>query len=75
MRYEAPETLERASQLLAAETGIARVLAGGTDLLVQIKSDVIDPILVVDIKRSPKPAKSTRQPADFALVRPSPAPN
>ncbi|MEQ1647835.1 MAG: xanthine dehydrogenase family protein subunit M [Hyphomicrobiaceae bacterium] len=51
MRYEAPETLERASQLLAAETGIARVLAGGTDLLVQIKSDVIDPILVVDIKK------------------------
>jgi CO/xanthine dehydrogenase FAD-binding subunit len=51
MRYEAPETIERACQLLASETGMARVLAGGTDLLVQIKTDVLDPTLVVDIKK------------------------
>jgi aerobic carbon-monoxide dehydrogenase medium subunit len=51
MRYEAPETAERASELLAAESGLARVLAGGTDLLVQIRTDTIDPALVVDIKR------------------------
>ena len=51
MRYEAPETIERACQLLAGESGIARVLAGGTDLLVQMKTDVIDPDLVIDIKR------------------------
>jgi carbon-monoxide dehydrogenase medium subunit len=54
MRYEAPETLERACQLLASETGLARVLAGGTDLLVQIKTDVVDPVLVVDIKKIPE---------------------
>jgi CO/xanthine dehydrogenase FAD-binding subunit len=51
MRYEAPETLDRAVALLAGESGIARVLAGGTDLLVQMKTDVIEPALVVDIKR------------------------
>jgi carbon-monoxide dehydrogenase medium subunit len=51
MRYEAPETVERATTLLAAETGEARILAGGTDLLVQMRSDVIDPALIVDIKR------------------------
>jgi CO/xanthine dehydrogenase FAD-binding subunit len=51
MRYEAPETAERAAQLLAAEAGIARVLAGGTDLLVQMRTDVINPDLVVDIKK------------------------
>jgi aerobic carbon-monoxide dehydrogenase medium subunit len=51
MRYEAPETLDRAVQLLAAEAGIARVLAGGTDLLVQIKTEVIEPDLVIDIKK------------------------
>jgi carbon-monoxide dehydrogenase medium subunit len=51
MRYEAPETAERAAQLLAAESGVARVLAGGTDLLVQMRTDVIQPTLVVDIKR------------------------
>ncbi len=51
MRYEAPETLEAATALLAAEMGIARVLAGGTDLLVQMKTDMVDPALVVDLKR------------------------
>jgi aerobic carbon-monoxide dehydrogenase medium subunit len=51
MRYEAPETLDRAVQLLAAEGGVARILAGGTDLLVQIKTEVIEPDLVIDIKR------------------------
>jgi CO/xanthine dehydrogenase FAD-binding subunit len=50
MRYEAPETVERATSLLA-ETSGARVLAGGTDLLVQMRTDLIDPALIVDIKR------------------------
>ena len=51
MRYEAPETLEAAIALLRSETGEARVLAGGTDLLVQLKTDLVDPQLVVDIKK------------------------
>ncbi|MBT3557246.1 MAG: xanthine dehydrogenase family protein subunit M [Rhodospirillales bacterium] len=50
MRYEAPDTIDAAIAILAAEDGIARVLAGGTDLLVQIRSDMIEPDLVVDIK-------------------------
>jgi len=54
MRYEAPETLDRAAQLLAETTGTARILAGGTDLLVQMKSDVIEPDLLIDIKRIPE---------------------
>jgi len=49
MRYEAPETVESAAVLLAG-TGDARVLAGGTDLLVQMRSDIVDPALIVDIK-------------------------
>ncbi|MDX2155263.1 MAG: xanthine dehydrogenase family protein subunit M [Hyphomicrobiaceae bacterium] len=51
MRYESPDTLEAAAKLLAAESGDARVLAGGTDLLVQIRSEILSPALVVDIKR------------------------
>lgn len=50
MRYEAPDSLDRAVALLAAEAGEARVLAGGTDLLVQLRTDIIDPVLLVDIK-------------------------
>src|SRR4029453_3386704 len=49
MRYEAPDTVESAAALLT--TAGARVLAGGTDLLVQMRSDVVDPALIVDIKR------------------------
>lgn len=50
MRYEAPNSLDQAVALLAGEPGEARVLAGGTDLLVQMRTDVIAPVLVVDIK-------------------------
>jgi aerobic carbon-monoxide dehydrogenase medium subunit len=50
MRYESQDTLEAASKLLAAASGDARVLAGGTDLLVQIRAEVLSPALVVDIK-------------------------
>ena len=50
MRYEAPSALDQAIALLANATGEARVLAGGTDLLVQMKTDVIEPALLVDVK-------------------------
>jgi carbon-monoxide dehydrogenase medium subunit len=54
MRYEAPSTVEQAVALLAGESGEARVLAGGTDLLVQLRTDLIDPVLLVDIKGIPE---------------------
>jgi carbon-monoxide dehydrogenase medium subunit len=51
MRYEAPETIEAAVKLLAGTKGLGRVLAGGTDLLVQMRSNIIVPDVVVDIKK------------------------
>jgi carbon-monoxide dehydrogenase medium subunit len=53
MRYEAPTTVKSAVALLAGKAGQARVLAGGTDLLVQMRSGRLEPDLVVDIKRIP----------------------
>ena len=50
MRYEAPSSLEKAVALLAQAPGETRVLAGGTDLLVQMKTDLVEPELLVDIK-------------------------
>ncbi len=61
MRYEAPESLEGAVALLAGAKGEARVLAGGTDLLVQIRADVVDPELIVDIKRIPETRTVTEE--------------
>ena len=52
MRYEAPETLDAAVALLR-ESGQVRPLAGGTDLLVQLRAGVIEPELVVDLKKLP----------------------
>ncbi len=51
MRFEAPTTVEDAVALLNAASGPTRVLAGGTDVLVQLKSGLVEPDLVVDIKR------------------------
>ena len=53
LRYEAPETLDAAVALLAGEVGNARVLAGGTDVLVQLHEGLNEPDLIVDIKNIP----------------------
>jgi len=53
MRFEAPTTVNAAVKLLAGKAGIARVLAGGTDLLVQMRTDRVAPDLIVDVKRIP----------------------
>ena len=54
MRYEAPTTLEAAVTLLAGANGQARVLAGGTDLLIQMRGGRVEPELLVDIKHIPE---------------------
>ncbi len=50
MRYEAPVTVDQAVALLSAAGAGGRVMAGGTDLLVQMRTDVVDPSVIVDIK-------------------------
>jgi CO/xanthine dehydrogenase FAD-binding subunit len=54
LRYESPETLDAAVALLAGAGGGARVMAGGTDVLVQLHAEMIEPSLLVDIKRVPE---------------------
>jgi carbon-monoxide dehydrogenase medium subunit len=54
LRYEAPSSLGDAIALLARASGTSRILAGGTDVIVQMETDLIEPELVVDIKRIPE---------------------
>ena len=53
MRFESPQTTKDATALLAGAKGKGHVLAGGTDLLVQMRSGMVEPDLIVDIKRIP----------------------
>lgn len=52
--YQAPATLEEAVAMLAEQNGRARPLAGGTDLLVQMRLNLHDIDLVVDVKHIPE---------------------
>ena len=51
--YTAPSTVEEAISILASASGPAKVLSGGTDLLVQLRTGRIKPDLIVDIKKIP----------------------
>src|SRR5882672_5106678 len=51
--YTAPSTVEEAVRILAEAPGTAKVLSGGTDLLVQLRSGRAKPGLIVDIKNIP----------------------
>ncbi len=67
MRFEAPESVDAAVSLLAGTSGDTRVLAGGTDLLVQLRADMIEPELVVDIKRIAETRTITEEDGGFRV--------
>jgi CO/xanthine dehydrogenase FAD-binding subunit len=50
VRFESPASAQEAVVLLASTGGHGRVLAGGTDLLVQMRSGRLAPQLIVDVK-------------------------
>ena len=50
-QYLAAKTIDEAVQAHNQANGTARFLAGGTDLLVQIRSGIKKPNLVIDVKK------------------------
>jgi aerobic carbon-monoxide dehydrogenase medium subunit len=51
IRYLAPQTLDEAIGAFATAGSAARILAGGTDLLVQMRAGIVRPGVIVDIKK------------------------
>ncbi len=52
--YESPKTLSQALDLLSRHNGNARPLAGGTDLIDQIRIGRRQPQVVIDVKKLPE---------------------
>jgi len=53
LNYVAPTTVGDAVKILADASGPTRVLSGGTDLLVQLRTGRLKPELIVDTKKIP----------------------
>ena len=51
LRYECPKTANEVIKLLSVKDEITMVFAGGTDLLVQMQEEAIEPTILVDIKK------------------------
>ena len=61
IQYLAPKTLDEAVKAFAAAAGAGRILAGGTDLLVQMRNGVVTPGTIVDGRRIPDRRRRLRR--------------
>jgi carbon-monoxide dehydrogenase medium subunit len=67
LSYVAPSTVEEAVRILGEAPESAKVLSGGTDLLVQLRSGRAKPDLIVDIKKIPGISGIREQDGGFVI--------
>ncbi len=67
MQYHAPATVKDAVKLLAGSKGNTQILAGGTDLLVRMRSGFSEPETIIDIKRISPMSKIARDGKGFSI--------
>jgi len=61
MQYHTPASFEDAVAIASKAGGITRFLAGGTDVLVQLRADIVTPDTLVDVKHIPGARDITRE--------------
>ena len=66
--YERPESLAEALGILAEHGPGARLLAGGTDLIIRLRDGTIQPKVVVDVKRIAELEDGIRERGDGGLT-------
>jgi carbon-monoxide dehydrogenase medium subunit len=66
--YERPESLAEAVGILAEHGSDARLLAGGTDLIIRLRDGTIRPQVVVDVKRISELDDGIRETSEGALI-------
>jgi carbon-monoxide dehydrogenase medium subunit len=62
MRYHTPTSFADAAAIAAATTGTLRFLAGGTDVLVQMRAGMVQPDDLIDLKHIPGVDKVVQTP-------------
>jgi len=67
LSYVAPSTVEEAVRILGEAPGSTKILSGGTDLLVQLRSGRVKPDLIVDIKQIPGISGIREQDGGFVI--------
>src|SRR5262245_4211551 len=72
IRYEAPRSIGEAVRIMQADPG-AKILAGGTDLLIQFRAGLRTPTAFVDVKRIPELVGVTVDAKSISLGAATPA--
>jgi CO/xanthine dehydrogenase FAD-binding subunit len=67
IHYAAAKSVKEAVKLMLAAKGKGRILAGGTDLLVQMKSGMVAPGVIVDVKKIPEMTAITEKKGSYTI--------
>ena len=67
IQFAAPESIGQAIEILNSAKGKSKILAGGTDLLVQMRSGRIEPSLIMDIKNIPELTEIKKEKSGYRI--------
>ena len=73
IQFKVAKTVREAASLMAAAKGKGRILAGGTDLLVQMKAGMVTPGTIIDVKKIPEMVSITETKGSYRIGAATPA--